>query len=106
MKGYNLYVFDFEIYKTDWYNFLMGKYSKLSNVLKRAIKVYYGDKSKEYKYIDSFLYPDKYFDVYAKLLEVDVSSLKEIGELCDPWNLEKESLKIPVEDLEILTKVE
>ena len=106
IKGYNLYVFNFEIYKSDWFNFLMGKYSKFSSVLKRAIKTYYGDKSKEYRYIETYLFPDKYFETYAKLLEVDISSLKDIGELCDPWNEEKESLKIPAEDLELLTKIE
>ena len=38
VKEYSLYIFNFEIYKDDWFNFLLGKYSKLSNVLKRAIK--------------------------------------------------------------------
>jgi hypothetical protein len=82
----------------------MGRYSKLSTVLKRAIKTYYGESSTEYDYIESYLYPEKYFEVYAKLLDVDVKMLKKIGELCDPCDLEKEKLKIPVEDLEILQK--
>lgn len=101
---YKLYVFDFEIYQTDWFNFLLGKYSKLSPVLKRAIKTYYGDKSSEYKYIETYLFPEKYFELYAKLLDVSVNTLKELGELCDPCDLEKETLKIPVVDLEILKK--
>jgi hypothetical protein len=82
----------------------MGKYSKLSTVLKRAIKNYYGDKSSEYKYIETFLYPEKYFTLYAKLLDVDVKTLQETGELCDPCDMEKENLKIPVADLELLKK--
>jgi hypothetical protein len=97
-------VFDFHIYKNDWFNFILGKYSKLSNVLKRAIKNYYGDKSTEYKYIETFLYPEKYFSTYAKLLDVDVKLLEDTGELCDACDMEKENLKIPVEDLEILKK--
>jgi hypothetical protein len=104
IQGYKLYVFDFDIYKNDWYTFLLGKYSKLSTVLKRAIKNYYGDKSSEYRYIETFLFPDKYFTIYAKLLDVDVKTLEETGELCDPCDLEKETLKIPVEDLELLKK--
>jgi len=104
IRDYNLYVFDFQTYTDDWFNFMLGKYSKLSNVLKRAIKAYYGENSTEYKYIESFLYPDKHFEVYAKLLDVEVRTLRKIGELCDPCDLEKESLKIPVEDLEILQK--
>jgi len=104
IEGYNLYVFDFEIYQADWFNFLLGKYSKLSPVLKRAIKSYYGDNSSEYKYIETYLFPERYFDVYAKILDVSATTLKELGELCDPCDLEKETLKIPVVDLEMLKK--
>ena len=104
IRDYNLYVFDFQTYADDWFNVITGKYSKLSNVLKRAIKTYYGENSSEYKYIESYLYPEKYFEIYAKLLDIDVLTLKKIGELCDPCDLEKENLKIPVEDLEILQK--
>lgn len=104
IRDYKLYVFDFQQYTDDWFTFIMGKYSKLSPVLKRAIKAYYGDKSSEYKYIESYLYPDKYYETYAKLLDIDVDLLKKVGELCDPCDMEKESLKIPVEDLENLKK--
>ena len=45
----NAYIFDYEIYSNDWFNFIMGKYSKLSTVLKKAIKVYYGSGSTEYE---------------------------------------------------------
>lgn len=100
-----IYVFNLESYKVDWFNFIMGKYSKLSNPVKKAIKQYYGERSAEYKYIESYIYPEKYFDIYAKLLEVDVKTLESIGELCDPCDLEKETLKIPVEYLELLTKI-
>lgn len=102
IDNYRLYIFDFEMYKHDWFNFLMGKYSKLSPVLKKAIKHYYGENSSEYGYIDSYLNPDKYFAVYATLLDVDVSLLKNIGELCDPCDLDKETLKYPKKDLENL----
>lgn len=101
---YNLYVFDYQTYTEDWFSFLLGKYSKLSNVLKRAIKNYYGENSSEYKYIETYLYPDKYFEVYGKLLDVEPAMLKKVGELCDPCDLEKEILKIPVADLEMLAK--
>lgn len=104
IQDYNIYVFDFQSYSNDWFQFIMGKYSKLSSMTKKAIKAHYGETSSEYKYVDSWLYPEKYFDTYAKLLEVDVQILKKIGELCDPCDLDKESLKIPVEDLEILKK--
>lgn len=105
IKDFNLYVFDLEIYQADYFNFLMGKYSKLSAHLKKAIKSYYGENSAEYKFIETYLYPEKYFDTYAKLLNIDVSLLKKVGELCDPCDLDKEILKIPVEDLESLNKI-
>jgi hypothetical protein len=96
------YIFDFINFDDDWDHFLKGKYSKLSNVMKKAIKSYYGEHSAEYDYIDSYLYPEKYFSLYAKLLDVDVRTLKETGELCDPYDPKKEVIKIPVEYLENL----
>lgn len=105
IKDFNLYVFDLEIYQADFFNFLLGKYSKISNHLKKAIKNYYGENSAEYKFIETYLYPDKYFETYAKLLNVKTDILNNVGELCDPCDLEKEILKIPVEDLECLNKI-
>lgn len=105
IKDFNLYVFDLEIYQTDYFNFLLGKYSKLSNHLKKAIKNYYGENSAEYKFIKTYLYPEKYHDVYAKLLDVDINLLKKVNELCNPCDIKKELLKIPVEDLESLSKI-
>ena len=106
IKDFNLYVFDLQIYQDDYFNFLLGKYSKFSNHLKKAIKNYYGEKSPEYQVIETYLYPDKYFETYASLLDVDIKLLKKTGELCNPCDLEKETLKIPVEDLESLSKNE
>jgi len=104
IKGFNIYVFDLEIYQADYFNFLLGKYSKLSAHLKRAIKTYYGDGSAEYKHIETYLYPDKYFETYAKLLEIDVDTLKNIGELCDPCDIDKEILKVSLKDFEMSDK--
>lgn len=103
-KEYKLYVFNFDMYKEDWFNFLLGKYSKLSQVFKRAIKEYYGEFSNEYKYMQTYIYPDKHHGVYAKLLDIDIQSLKETHELCDPCSIEKETLIIPVEELVLLEK--
>lgn len=99
-----VYIFDYDIYANDWFNFILGKYSKLSNVLKRAIKSYYGANSSEYEYMDSYLNPEEYYDIYAKILDIDASVLKKIGELCTPCDLEKETLKIPEEALESFKK--
>ena len=101
---YNIYVFDYQIYQNDWFSFLLGRYSKFSSTLKKAIKAYYGEHSSEYQYIETYLYPEKFYELYAKLLDMDVKDLKKIGELCDPWDESKETLKIPVENLETLRK--
>ena len=93
-KDFNIYIFDFQIYQSDWFNFILGKYSKLSPTLKRAIKQFYGSSSAEYSYLDSYLYPKEYFEEYATLLDMDVDDLRKIGELCDACDLTKENLKI------------
>ena len=94
LKDKTLYIFNLDIYQNDWFNFIMGKYSKLSSITKRAIKEYYGEKSKEYNYVNSYLFPKNYFSIYAKLLNVDVDILKECGELCTSCDLNKEIMKI------------
>lgn len=105
IQDYSIYLFDYTGYQNDWFNFIMGKYSRFSVPLKRAIRQYYGEDSAEYKYMDSYLNPDKYYEVYAKLLSVEPHILKDVGELCDACDIEKETLKIPVEHLENLKKV-
>lgn len=103
-KTQYIYLFNYEFYKDDWFNFLLGKYSKLSTLLKGSIKAYYGEGSKSYAHIDSYLYPEKYFERYAELLNVDVALLKKTGELCDSCDLVRETLVIPVQDFVVLDK--
>ena len=104
VEDYNIYIFNFDIYQKDWFNFILGKYSLLTGTIKKAIKAYYGETSNEFKYMDTYLNPQKYFGVYASLLNVSKNVVSEVGELCDPCDLEKESLTIPIKDLECLTK--
>lgn len=106
VDNYNVYVFDYQIYEKDWFNFILGKYSKLSNTLKKAIKTYYGVDSAEYSFIDSYLNPKEYFEEYAELLDVNIDELKKIGELCDACDLTKETLIIPENILAGLKKEE
>jgi hypothetical protein len=96
-----IYIFNYKMYQDDWFTFLLGKYSKLSSNLKKQIKNYYGEHSVGYKYMESFLFPENHFEEYAKMLDVSLKRLKEVGELCSPCDLEKETLNIPVENLEV-----
>jgi hypothetical protein len=102
--SFNIYVFDYEIYVNDWFNFIIGKYSKLSNVVKRAIKTYYGEDTQEFKYMDSYLNPKEYYNIYADLLDVNVEDLKTGVELCDPCDTNRETLKISKESLDKIKK--
>lgn len=100
IDGRGIYVFNMEVLKEDWSHFVTGSYSQMSKTLKDAILRYYGTKSTEYEYVRSFLYPEEFFHVYAKLLDVDQKLLEEVGELCDKYNPELENLNISVELLE------
>ena len=89
-----LFVFDFCDIKDDWEAFLQGKYSKISSKNKGIIKGFFDINSANYVYMNSYLYPDKYFDDYAECLNVDIDILKVVGELCETPNIEKETLSV------------
>lgn len=104
-----VYIFDFSKHKADWDLFLAGKYSKLSPALKHKIRAFFG--ASNLGYIDSFLYPDRFFGLYAELLTLKREDqpamhklLKEVGELCSVPNLELETLIANVKDLRINQK--
>ena len=95
-----VYVFDLSDYKKDWDCFMQGNYSKMSKDLKLIILSYYAKSKKNYVYVDSYLNPEMYFDIYSKLLGCSTNLLKSVGELCDKPNLRKETLQIKLKDLE------
>ena len=88
-----VYVFDLHTFKNDFDKFLNGKYSTFSQDAKKYISDYYGIHTPEWVYIESFLFPKKYFKSYAEILLVSVNSLEKVGELCNKMNEEKETLK-------------
>ena len=86
-----VYIFDFDTRKDDWDNFLRGRYSQLSPELKQSIRCYFQPFNGDYiHYIDSYLFPEKYFKQYAHILDVDIDVLKEAGELTNPYDQHKE----------------
>jgi len=50
-------------------------------------------------YMDSFLFPEKYFNIYSELLGVNEEVLMEVGELCTKPDMEKEIYLVSVEQL-------
>jgi hypothetical protein len=95
-----VYVFDLSEYEKDWNYFLEGKYSSLSKDLKLIILSHYAKSKKNYVYVDSYLNPELYFDIYSKLLECTPDLLEKVGQLCDKPDLQKETLTITLKDLE------
>jgi len=87
------YIFDLSSFSKDWDNFLKGKYSYFSEKACLLIQRYYGSKFNEYEYVKIFLYPAEYIKLYSELLEVDEKILKNVGELCDIYDINKEFLK-------------
>lgn len=104
--GLGVYVFDLSSIKNDWNYFLEGRYSKLSPDLKKKVQDFFGTSNRGY--IDSFLYPDRFYKIYAELLTTKredespmLKLLKEVGELCSKPNLELENLRANIKDLDI-----
>lgn len=105
-----VYVFDFSKQRDDWDMFLEGKYSKLSTDLKKKIRNFFGINNQGY--IDSFLFPERYFSMYADMLTSSRSEhgdmlkiITEVGELCSTPDLEKENLVMSIKDLQITNKI-
>jgi hypothetical protein len=94
-----IYIFDFSDYKADWEQFLVGKYSKIDVKTKRKILAFFDKYSSNFVYMESYLFPGKYFSLYAKLLHTDIELLQEVGELCSIPDINKETL-----ELEIITE--
>jgi hypothetical protein len=92
--------FDFADLKEDWSNVLNGKYSQLNKDLKYKLLNHFDKYSGNRTYLETYLFPEKYFTLYADLLNTSESLLREVGELCSPPNLEKENLIAEVLDLQ------
>lgn len=99
-----VYVFDFSDVLEDWYYVSKGQYSKISDEHKAKIRSYIGLSSPNLPYVESFLYPERYFKLYAEMMGVDEKVLREVGELCDKPNMDQETLNVSVLNLELKPK--
>lgn len=95
-----VFVFDFSDLGNDWNHLINGRYSKISDEIKRKIVNFFNKHSGNYVYVTSYIYPEKFFKRYAELLDVSIELLENVGELCDKPDLEKEKLLIEVADFE------
>lgn len=99
-KTQMIYVFDFVYFNKDYKAVIAGKYSQMQPHARALIQQYFGYNTPEWTYMESFLMPSKYFAKYAELLDVDIEMLQEVGELCAPPDLEKETLHMQTEKIE------
>jgi hypothetical protein len=98
----SIFTFDFSDLDDDWGHIVNGQYSKVSMNIKRKILDFFDKNGGNHLYVKSYLFPEKFFDTYANILNVPISLLQEVGELCDKPNLEKELLTLEVVNLENL----
>ena len=89
----HVYVFNISTYKYDLNKFIKGQYSRMSENTKKIISDFFGKKGSIREYVDSYLYPYEYFEIYSEILNIPIEDLKEVGELCDKPDLEKETFK-------------
>lgn len=100
-----VYIFNLQQFEEDWKCFLAGKYSKFSYYSKHLIKKYFQIASDEWQYMESFLYPSKYWDTYAELLydirdrPAGLTLIKSVGELCNIYNPDMEQLTVVRKDI-------
>jgi hypothetical protein len=86
------YVFDFSNYAHDYRKICLGKYSELSSEFKFKILKFFNLNPHNHAYVDSYLYPEKYFGLYSDLLNCDMELLIKVGELCSPPDMNEETL--------------
>lgn len=95
-----LITFDFSDLSEDWNHFINGKYSMIDVKIKRKILSFFNKNSGNHVYMESYLFPEKYFNLYANLLDTSEEILRSVGELCSKPDLDKENLVVEVIDLE------
>jgi hypothetical protein len=95
-------VFDFSDMIVDWTHFINGRYSQISDPIKKKILNFFDKSSGNYMYVQGYLYPDLHFDDYAQILGVDKEVLINVGELCDKPDMDKEKLILDIANLESL----
>lgn len=92
----HIYVFDLLAIGTDYQSFLQGRYSMMSDEVKELILTFFDGDRKTLEFVESYLFPEDYFDDYSRLLNVDIELLESVGELCAPPDLIKETLKTTI----------
>jgi hypothetical protein len=101
-----VYVFNLESMGDNYDKIMEGQYSKISEEHKKTILSFFSSTKKHLEYIESYLYPEKYFETYAKILASDdinimKQTLTEVGELCEKLDFEREDLKLKIVNYDV-----
>lgn len=91
---YYVYVFNLSHLVSSYDYFLAGQYSKFSEEVKIPVLDYFSDGDSMTEYIESYLYPELYYDEYSKILNVTEAELEDVIELCSKPDLKKETLTL------------
>jgi len=89
----DLFIFDFSMYKKDLERFKKGLYSQFSIYTKDIILNFFGKIGTISEYIESYLYPEYFYETYSEILNVPIKNLKEVRELCDKPDMTKEEFE-------------
>lgn len=104
-KKLGAYIFDFTSEKDNYNRIVFGEYSKLSSRYKHKILDFFKNHRAHHAYIESYLYPEKYFTMYSDLLNVNTDVLRQVGELCSKPNFTDESNDMTTEVLSAEIKI-
>ena len=96
-----VYVFNMNIKRNDFDAFCNGKYSQFSADSKKMLSTYYGIHTPEWVFMESYVYPEKYFTKYASILMIDVEILKKVGELCEKYDQTREMCIIAHPEIQV-----
>lgn len=91
---YYVYVFNMSHLVNSYDHFINGRYSRLSEEIKIPILDYFSKGDPLTEYIESYLYPELYYDEYSTILDVNQLELEGVIELCDKPDLNKETLTL------------
>lgn len=95
-NNHGVFIFDYQKFSVNYDKLIASKYSKMTEDFKQVIIEFFKTNdinNVAFHHVNSYLYPDLYFGRYADLLSVDKDVLIKVGELCPPFNSEKETLQ-------------
>lgn len=87
-------IFNLSSMEPDFLKFIEGAYSRFSEPFKQKILDFFSQGDAVTEYIESYLYPELYYDEYSKILNVREKDLEAAIELCDKPDLKKETVTL------------